>query len=67
MDSEFEYVVCTTCNVLKVRKFLKHMARGSWKRAVYVCEDGKQWNGRECPDCKYGLDKSGIDKKEEKK
>jgi len=56
MDNEFEYVVCTTCGVLRMRKFLKYMERGSWKRSVYVCEDGKQWNGRECPDCKYGLE-----------
>ena len=49
-----EKITCTTCNMEKSRKVLKYVQRGEkWSRPVYVDETGRQWNYKQCPDCKY--------------
>lgn len=47
-------VECTDCGKTIERFWLKTMKRGTWRREVYASQDGRQWNGRNCPDCKMG-------------
>lgn len=52
---------CKDCRKVTVRKLLKYRVRIEppyfkvWKRPVFINDKGKQWNGLECPDCKYSL------------
>lgn len=49
-----ETIKCTTCEQDKKRKLLKYVKRAdNWSRPVYVDETGRQWNYKQCPDCKY--------------
>ena len=50
-----ETITCTTCQMERKRKLLKYVSRGDkWSRPVYVDDKGRQWNYKQCPDCKYG-------------
>ena len=48
-------VTCPECGDVVVRLLSKYVptSRG-YPRAVYVDHSGRQFNGRQCPDCKYG-------------
>lgn len=41
-------IKCKSCGIRKVRNYEKDRAG---KRKVYTAEDGRYWNGLNCPDC----------------
>lgn len=58
IKGDFTLIVCSSCGVEKKRFLLEYAKRitkagTEIKRPVHVDSKGKQWNGRQCPDCKY--------------
>lgn len=45
---------CSNCMCDKKREFLKSVPRGANSvRNVYIDHLGRQWNGNQCPDCRF--------------
>lgn len=58
----FGNIKCIECDTIKQKKPFKSMPRGNstHKRTVCVDATGRQWNGNQCPDCKYGRLDDGL-------
>lgn len=48
-NTKFEIAHCKKCGQEKIRKDAGYFGNGKDRR--WVDENGKQWNGRCCPDC----------------
>lgn len=53
---------CNSCGKCILRRFSHHMNSGKWRRSIYVDELGRQWNGNQCPPCKFGFEKKRTKK-----
>lgn len=46
--------VCSCCGESKARIYERSVSRGfGAQRKIYVDDKGKQWNGNQCPECRY--------------
>lgn len=57
-------ISCVTYNKVVYKTLLKRVARvkgnALYKRSVFVDASGRQFNGKQCPDCKYSSTKGRV-------